>query len=91
VDNRADAARGKTLGRDDVRVTFVFITEFSGGVVLGCKLEEGRYGGRRSGSWLRHRFTAVAQVRAWRAGSLRIRRRKAAEPELLVAAQAVIG
>jgi hypothetical protein len=60
-------------------------------VVFGCKLEDGRYGRRRSGSWLRHRFTAVAQVRAWRAGVLRRRRRKAAEPELLAAAQADVG
>jgi len=61
------------------------------GVVFGCKLEDGRYGGRRSGSWLRHRFTAVAQVRAWRAGVLRRRRRKAAGPELLVVRQLTTG
>lgn len=60
-------------------------------MVFGCKLEDGRYGGRRSGSWLRHRFTAVAQVRAWRAGFLRRRRRKAAGPELLVVRQLIIG
>jgi len=62
-----------------------------GGVVFGCKLEDGRYGGRRSGSWLRHRFTAVAQVRAWQAGFLRRRRRKAAGPELLVVRQLTVG
>lgn len=60
-------------------------------MVFGCKLEDGRYGGRRSGSWLRHRFTAVAQVRAWRAGVLRRRRRKAAEPELLMVRQLTTG
>jgi len=65
VENRADAARGQISRRKGVQGVFVIQLRIQGALARGCKSTSRRYGGRRSGSRLRHSFTGVAPVRPW--------------------------